>query len=139
MALLSTRLYIEVKLCNSLKQGCPSKKVQAYRKEPTRTYRSLQGVSQYSQVSAKQPSATTRSTAVGRLGLPELEREPWRYISEEQSREKLREHRSQPKSTKNSICHLKDGSSMSVKCQSTSKVMICRPMLPLVPYHKILV
>ena len=87
---------IEVKLCNSLKWGNQSEEDQTYRKEPTRTYRSFQGVSQCSQLAAKRPSAATRSIAAGRLGLPELEREPRRHISEERSREKLREHRSQP-------------------------------------------
>ena len=43
-----------------------------------------------------QATLSNDSIAVGRLGLPELEREPRRHISEERSREKLREHWSQP-------------------------------------------
>ena len=65
-------------------------------KESKETYRERKGISHCSLLVARRPSATTRSTAAGTPGLPELEREPRRHINEECSREKLREHRSQP-------------------------------------------
>ena len=65
-------------------------------KIPTKTYRRKLGKLVTACSPAKWPSATTRSTAAGTPGLPELEREPRRHISEERSKEKPSEQRSQP-------------------------------------------
>ena len=84
---------VEVKLCNSLNWDSPSKKFRSTEKNlqgPTEAFR--ESVTAHN----SQPRTTTRSTAAGRLGLPELEWEPRRHINEERNREKLREHRTQP-------------------------------------------